>query len=63
MGDACRLEFGCDICLKDVREPPKTELLKYFNSQALGGGLSRDFIKNRTEAGFSPVFSRQEERS
>jgi hypothetical protein len=23
-------------------------MLKYFNSQALGWGLSRDFIKNRT---------------
>jgi hypothetical protein len=32
-------------------------MLKYFNSQALGWGLSRDFIKNPAHnMGFSPYF-------
>src|SRR6266576_1073369 len=34
-------------------------MLKYFNSQALGWGLSRDFIKNRVVTGFFTTFSRQ----
>jgi len=33
-------------------------MLKYFNSQALGWGLSRDFIKNRTVTGlFHSIFA------
>jgi hypothetical protein len=32
-------------------------MLKYFNTQALGCGLSRDFIKNRTvTVSFSQYF-------